>query len=62
MSHGLAATVVAAGYIRVEGREHSVRIVSVEPDVPVEVRLEHMGFVAWGRRVVLYPVICQAVK
>src|SRR5688572_18339344 len=48
--------VVPAGDVRVEGREHPVRVVPVDPDVPVVVRLEHVGLVDGGPGVVRHGV------
>jgi hypothetical protein len=49
---GMVALVMDAGHLRVEGGEDAVRVVAVNPDVAVEMRLEHVRLVDRRGRVV----------
>ena len=46
----------------IEGREDAVRIVAIDPDVAVEMRLEHVGLVSFGAGIVGHRVVRRAVK
>ena len=57
-----ATPVVLASDVRVERREDAVRIGSVNPDVPVVMRLEHVGLVHRRGRVILHSVVRHALE
>src|SRR5678815_5496565 len=49
--------VIGARHRRIERREDTGGIVTIDPHVAIEVRLEHMGLVDRGVRVVLHRVV-----
>jgi hypothetical protein len=44
-----AAAVMLAGDVRIERCKHPVRVLPVDPDVPVVMRLEHVGLIISAR-------------
>src|SRR5688572_6211759 len=57
VTHRTGRSMMVAAHLRIELREHPVRVVAIYPDVPIEVRLEHMGFVNRGPRVIEHMVV-----
>lgn len=56
------ALVVLARYVGVEGCEQTVRIIPIEPYVPIIVRFEHMRLVQVRRRVVGHRIVGDAME
>ena len=55
-------SMMCARHRGIEGREDAVRIVAIDPDVAVEMRLEHVCLVSFGGGIVDHRVVGHAVK
>jgi len=53
------APVVSAGDRRIERREDPARIVAIDPNVPIEMRLEHVSFVRCSLGILDHRVVGQ---
>ena len=62
MRMNLRGLVSRARHGRIQRREHAVRVLAINPDMPVEVRLEHVRLVECRARIVGHRVVRHAME
>ena len=62
MRMNLRGLVSRARHRRIQRREHAIRILAINPDMPIEMRLEHVRLVECRARVVGHRIVRHAME